>query len=61
MPLPLITPVIVVDRVSDGVAPPEDVPAKPLAEATEIDVTVPAEAHEGVEPSVVRNLPELPV
>ena len=41
VPLPLSRPVMVVDRVSAGVAPPELVPAKPLALATETAVTVP--------------------
>ena len=34
-------PVIVVDRVSAGVAPPLEVPAKPLADTTDTLVTVP--------------------
>ena len=41
VPLPLRMPVIVVDRVSAGVAPPLEVPAKPLADTTETLVTVP--------------------
>ena len=41
VPLPLSRPVIVVDSVSAGVAPPLEVPAKPLADTTETLVTVP--------------------
>ena len=41
VPLPLSRPVIVVDRVSAGVAPPLEVPAKPLADTTDTLVTVP--------------------
>ena len=41
VPLPLSRPVIVVDSVSAGVAPPLDVPAKPLADTTETAVAVP--------------------
>ena len=41
VPLPFNTPVIVVDKVSAGVVPPELLPAKPLALATETAVTVP--------------------
>lgn len=41
VPLPLSNPVIEVDSVSAGVAPPLDVPAKPLVETTETAVTVP--------------------
>ena len=41
VPLPLSKPVIVVDSVSAGVAPPLDVPARPLADTTETAVTVP--------------------
>ena len=37
----MITPVTVVESVSAGVAPPELVPARPLAETTETAVTVP--------------------
>ena len=42
MPLPLRTPVIEVATVNAGVAPPEEVPVKPLAETTDTDVTIPA-------------------
>jgi len=41
VPLPFSTPVMVVESVKAGVAPPELVPAKPLAETTETAVTVP--------------------
>ena len=41
VPLPFSTPVMVVESVSAGVAPPELVPASPLAVATETAVTVP--------------------
>jgi hypothetical protein len=41
VPFPCKIPVIEVLRVRAGVAPPEDVPARPLAEATLIEVTVP--------------------
>ncbi len=39
VPFPLTIPLTVVERVRIGVVPPEEVPAKPLAEATEIEVT----------------------
>ena len=38
---PFKTPLIDVVRVKDGVAPPLEVPANPLAEATDTEVTVP--------------------
>jgi len=41
VPLPFKTPVTVVDSVNAGVAPPELLPARPLADATETAVTVP--------------------
>lgn len=41
VPFPLRTPEMLVVRVSEGVAPPDDEPAKPLAEATDTAVTVP--------------------
>ena len=42
VPLPLITPVIVVDNVMAGVVVAvATVPAKPLADTTEAEVTVP--------------------
>ena len=41
VPLPLSNPVIVVDNVNAGVAPPELLPANPFAETTETAVTVP--------------------
>ena len=41
MPLPYNKPVMLVVNVSAGVAPPLDVPAKPLADTTETAVTVP--------------------
>ena len=41
MPLPYSKPVILVDNVSAGVAPPLEVPAKPLDDTTETAVTVP--------------------
>lgn len=41
VPLPLSTPVMLVDKVSAGVAPPLDEPAKPLADTTDTAVTVP--------------------
>jgi hypothetical protein len=34
-------PVTVVDSVKDGVDPPEELPAKPFADATETEVTEP--------------------
>ena len=41
VPLPFNTPVMVVDKVSAGVVPPELLPANPLAETTDTAVTVP--------------------
>lgn len=41
VPFPLSTPVMVVDSVSAGVAPPDDEPAKPFVETTDTAVTVP--------------------
>ena len=41
VPLPLSNPVMVVDSVNAGVAPPELLPANPFAETTETAVTVP--------------------
>ena len=41
MPLPYSRPVMLVVRVNAGVAPPLDVPVKPLADTTETAVTVP--------------------
>ena len=41
VPLPLSNPVMVVDNVNAGVAPPELLPANPFAETTETAVTVP--------------------
>ena len=41
VPSPFNIPVIEVEIVRAGVAPPDDEPAKPLAEATETAVTVP--------------------
>lgn len=41
VPLPFKMPVMLVDSVSAGVAPPLDVPARPLADTTETAVTVP--------------------
>jgi hypothetical protein len=42
VPLPYRIPVTVVDSVSAGVAPPDDVPAKPLAVATDMLVISPS-------------------
>lgn len=43
VPLPFKMPVMLVDSVSAGVAPPLEVPANPLLETTLMDVTyVPA-------------------
>ena len=39
VPLPYNTPVMLVVNVSEGVAPPLDVPANPLLDATATDVT----------------------
>ena len=39
--LPLSSPVTVVERVNAGVAPPLEVPARPLAETTDTAVTEP--------------------
>ena len=41
VPLPFRMPVMLVDSVSAGVAPPLDVPARPLAETIDTAVTVP--------------------
>jgi len=41
VPLPFKMPVMVVDNVNAGVAPPELLPASPLADATETAVMVP--------------------
>ena len=41
VPLPFNTPVTVVDSVNAGVAPPELLPASPLADTTDTLVTVP--------------------
>ena len=41
VPLPDNIPVIVVDKVNAGVAPPLDEPANPLADTTDTAVTVP--------------------
>lgn len=41
VPLPLSRPVMLVDSVNVGVAPPLDEPAKPLEDATDTEVTVP--------------------
>ena len=41
VPLPYSKPVMLVDSVSAGVAPPLEVPAKPLDDTTETAVTVP--------------------
>lgn len=41
VPFPLSSPVMLVESVSAGVAPPELVPANPFAEATDTAVTVP--------------------
>jgi hypothetical protein len=38
VPLPCKIPVMVVDKVNEGVVPPDEVPAKPFAVATEIVV-----------------------
>ena len=38
VPLPLSSPVRVVVRVNEGVVPPLDVPANPLADVTATDV-----------------------
>jgi hypothetical protein len=46
VPLPFTIPTTDVESVSVGVVPPELVPAKPLLDATEIDVTP---VPEGVE------------
>ncbi len=43
---------MLVESVRAGVAPPEDEPAKPLADATETAVTPPAPDGEQVDPSV---------
>ena len=55
---------MLVVNVKDGVAPPELVPAKPLAEATETAVTVPVAGvvHVGaaLEPFDVNTWPEVP-
>ena len=59
----MITPVTVVESVSAGVAPPELVPARPLAETTETAVTVPVVgvAQVGVPaPALVNTWPEVP-
>ena len=39
VPLPYSNPVMLVDSVTVGVAPPLDDPAKPLEDATAIEVT----------------------
>ena len=53
VPLPLSRPVMVVDNVKAGVAPPELDPARPFAETTETAVTVP-DAPVKVPPESVR-------
>jgi hypothetical protein len=60
VPLPFRSPVTVVDRVMAGVdVGVATVPARPFAETTETDCTVPTDpvAQEGFAPSVVRNFP----
>lgn len=62
--MPLTTPVTVVDSVIAGVVVAlATVPAKPLAETTDAEVTVPVAAvvQEVLVPSVDNNLPLLPV
>ena len=63
VPLPLSKPVIVVVSVSAGVAPPLDVPAKPLADTTDTAVTVPVVGvvHVGIPaPADVSTWPAVP-
>lgn len=63
VPLPLRTPVTEVARVRAGVAPPDEEPVKPFAEATETAVTEPEPAadQDATVPFVVKNNPEFPV
>ena len=63
VPSPFNRPVMVVDSVKAGVAPPELVPARPLAEITETAVTVPVVgvAHIGAPaPALVNTCPDVP-
>ena len=57
VPLPFRTPVTVVESVRAGVAPPLDVPANPLAVATETAVTVPEPLPLKVDQSVLVRYP----
>ena len=65
VPLPFKTPVMEVEMVSAGVAPPDEEPAKPFALATDTAVTVPVvgvvQCGARVVPCEVSTSPALPL